>query len=118
MRSRWLKTGACRQGSGWTQEMFGKAMDEQRGRCAICNEPFEDDVCSDHIETVNRPHPRGLLCRQCNFGLGQFKDNPKVLMSAARYVLAHRPSVTVVLGRPVLNSMGDGLDDEHGNKLL
>jgi hypothetical protein len=112
MRSRWRKDGSCRQG------LFGKVMEEQQGRCAICNTAFDDDVCSDHVDAINGPHPRGLLCRACNFGLGQFKDNPKILMAAARYITKHRPTVTVVLGRPILNTEGDGMDDERGNRLL
>ena len=117
MRSRWKKDGTCRQGSGWTQTRFDAAWTDQKGRCAICNAPL-DDCCTDHtVKPDGTPHPRGLVCRQCNFGLGQFKDSFKVLMSAARYVLAHKPTVTVTLGRPILGEDGCSLEDSKGNKL-
>ena len=29
---------------------------------------------------------RGLLCQQCNLGLGCFKDNPTILMNAIEYL--------------------------------
>lgn len=33
---------------------------------------------------------RGLLCNSCNWGLGNFKDNPETLVSAVAYLLAHQ----------------------------
>jgi hypothetical protein len=117
MRTRWKKGGSCRNGSGWTQTRFDAAWTKQQGRCAICNDPL-DDCCTDHtVRPDGTPHPRGLICRQCNFGLGLFKDNFKVLMSAAHYVLEHRPVVMGTLGRPILGEDGASLEDSQGNKL-
>ena len=33
---------------------------------------------------------RGVLCRQCNLGLGHFKDNIKVMYEAVRYLEQHK----------------------------
>jgi len=58
---------------------------EQKGRCAICKRTQEDlRLAVDHShQTGNR---RGLLCRMCNLGLGNFRDNPSALRSAIRYL--------------------------------
>lgn len=31
-------------------------------------------------------HVRGIICNECNRGLGYFKDNPKVLINTAKYL--------------------------------
>ncbi len=53
--------------------------------CAICHDPCEDrppHVDHDH----NTGEPRGLLCRSCNIGLGNYFDDPELLRAAAEYV--------------------------------
>lgn len=61
----------------------------QQGRCAICNclmaEPHVDH---DHTTGVTR----GLLCTQCNSGLGFFKDNVRSLANAIVYLEEHGKS--------------------------
>jgi hypothetical protein len=54
----------------------------QQRRCAICETP--NPGCVDHCHLTGRV--RGILCRACNTGLGQFYDNPKLLLSAIKYV--------------------------------
>jgi len=58
---------------------------KQKGHCAICGEAQEGlRLAVDHShQTGNR---RGLLCRMCNLGLGNFRDNPSALRSAIRYL--------------------------------
>lgn len=70
--------------SGWTPEMVLKAEQEQSHRCAICNE--ELPLVPDHKHS-NPPVPRGLLCFNCNSGLGMFKDNPVLTERATQYLL-------------------------------
>jgi len=72
--------------TGWTQEEYDVAFEEQKGLCAICKLPDErGDLAADHCHTVGTK--RGLLCRSCNQGLGSFKDDPELLLSAAQYLM-------------------------------
>ena len=67
---------------------------KQDCKCAICvkeliisrslEENKSTDLCVDHCHTTNRD--RGLLCRDCNFALGLFKDNTNNLANAIKYL--------------------------------
>jgi hypothetical protein len=57
---------------------------EQKGRCAICG-VFQEILCQDHSHKTKQN--RGLLCKDCNFGLGNFDDDPEKLLAAAAYLL-------------------------------
>lgn len=74
---------------GLTPAEFQAIQDSQGGRCRICKAPFNPDLggchpCVDHEHATGRV--RGVLCRLCNVGLGQMRDNPKLLRAAARYL--------------------------------
>ena len=57
----------------------------QNGKCAICKQPTAyDKMSTDHDHQTGKV--RGLLCHQCNIGLGNFKDNLKSLRNAVRYL--------------------------------
>jgi hypothetical protein len=71
---------------GITLEEKKKMLNGQRNKCKICLQEFNDKVvsCVDHCHTMG--NIRGLLCRQCNIGLGNFQDNPLALIKAAEYL--------------------------------
>lgn len=56
--------------------------------CAICKQPIARGG-SLHIDHCHKTLAvRGLLCGQCNRGLGHFRDDPKLLAAAIRYLKA------------------------------
>ena len=66
----------------------------QNGECAICHISTED-LHVDHCHGTNEV--RGLLCKQCNMGIGLLKDSPKALREAALYIEAfHIPYLKAV----------------------
>jgi len=63
----------------------------QGDRCAICNIAEEDApkgrLHTDHDHSERGALGiRGLLCSNCNSGLGHFKDDPERLLAAIRYL--------------------------------
>lgn len=58
----------------------------QGGICPICGglKPGHVDHCHDSDEV------RGILCFNCNGGLGRFEDDAEVLGRAAGYLVTHR----------------------------
>jgi len=55
------------------------------GSCSICEDPFENgNFQVDHCHTSGKV--RGLLCKPCNMGLGNFKDGPERLTRAIEYL--------------------------------
>jgi hypothetical protein len=59
----------------------------QDNKCAVCGEQCRSGrrLAVDHCHKSGKV--RGLLCRSCNVGLGHFKDDPKLLLLAAKYLL-------------------------------
>lgn len=53
--------------------------------CSICGGPAEH-IDHDHKTGVLR----GMLCQQCNRGIGMFRDDPTILDRAADYLRQHR----------------------------
>jgi len=57
----------------------------QGGLCLICGVLLTVvNLHTDHDHATGVV--RGLLCINCNQGLGQFKDSPELLMRAATYL--------------------------------
>lgn len=64
---------------------------EQLNVCAICECDFGDTSPSvDHDHYTHKV--RGLLCKQCNYALGQFEDNARLLRRAAHYLERYNAS--------------------------
>lgn len=66
---------------GITPEVWETLLRIQGGVCAICEE--REPVWVDHDHRTGLV--RGLLCKPCNWGLGQFRDDPAVLNRALMY---------------------------------
>lgn len=64
-------------------EHFEEQRKLQAGVCAICHQPMQK-ACSDHNHETGTW--RGLLCDNCNRGLGLLKDSLEVLESAITYL--------------------------------
>ena len=71
---------------GITIEDYERLLIDQQFKCAICNVSLDGgkDTHMDHSHDTG--FPRGILCRACNWGIGQFKDDPDLLRKAADYI--------------------------------
>lgn len=107
-RHNWCKTGhrACdkvryeankdsyrdadyRRNYGITLADYDAMLARQSGRCSICRTTTPGGrgrFHVDHCHSTSRV--RGLLCSNCNTGLGKFRDSVSLLRDAARYLSA------------------------------
>lgn len=67
---------------GLTPEQWTEMLKEQHGSCAICG--AETELFVDHCHETKQI--RGLLCLQCNSGLGYFRDHIPTLHAAIWYL--------------------------------
>ena len=78
-----------------TPQEYEAMLEAQNYKCAICNKNAEDNKRGNKIQSLNIDHGhktkqvRGLLCHQCNSGLGHFKDNTEFLLKAVDYLHKH-----------------------------
>lgn len=94
MRERYLVKGnGYTGGYGITLDYYNTMFNEQNGCCKICGRPEDSKrpydnnpskLCIDHDHKTGKI--RGLLCKQCNLGLGAFDDKTEFLSSAIEYL--------------------------------
>jgi hypothetical protein len=75
-----------RRTHGISADDFDRMLAEQHGRCAICGRAPEREaamhVDHDHVDG----HVRGLLCIDCNQGIGKLREDPSILLRAVVYL--------------------------------
>jgi hypothetical protein len=74
---------------GITIDIYDKMVLKQNGQCAICHKNAIDNLKGklfvDHCHETSVV--RGLLCHECNSGIGNFKDNIELLIRAVKYLV-------------------------------
>lgn len=77
---------------GITEADYHQMFLEQGEGCALCGAKVAD--ARGHRLHIDHDHStggvRGLLCGNCNNGLGKFQDNPDLLRRAAEYLESRR----------------------------
>ena len=72
---------------GTTPQEFAAKLQEQKDRCGICGRhkiEFKRAMDGDHNHETGRF--RGILCGNCNRGLGMFMDSLELLKKAVTYL--------------------------------
>jgi hypothetical protein len=75
------------QRNGLDPDVIEKYYSDHDGRCEICGDKPDEgqrDLNMDHDHASGAF--RGMLCDNCNSGLGRFKDDPERLKSAIQYL--------------------------------
>lgn len=84
-----VRKRALKHNYGLTPEEYDAKLQSQNGVCVLCSSPpkrTQLHVDHDHLTgTV-----RGLLCSNCNTGIGLLKDDPDRLVGAAEYIRSYR----------------------------
>lgn len=74
---------------GITAAEYDEQLELQSGGCAICRVQIGDKsgrrLAIDHCHDTGRV--RGILCGECNLGLGKFQDDAILLGRAIQYLL-------------------------------
>lgn len=87
--SRMVRRSTIKQKYGLTDEQFLRLLEEQRYRCAICWVRLT--ITTTHVDHDHQTNQvRGLLCFNCNVGIGHFRDDAALMRRAAGYVTAAR----------------------------
>jgi 5-methylcytosine-specific restriction endonuclease McrA len=92
-------------------EQYTLLLQAQGNACAICKRPFgigkKHGPHIDHLHEMEGPRSsrigqiRGLLCKDCNVGIGNFMENPAFLEAAIAY-LAAPPAYDLIEPKPQL----------------
>jgi hypothetical protein len=87
----WRKNGHLRRSYGITLNDYNVLLEAQNNVCAICfgtfsgtNQHGAKKLAVDHCHDTGIV--RGLLCENCNRGIGMFKHKQNLLESALKYI--------------------------------
>lgn len=73
---------------GISRQEYMKLLESQDSRCKICGlketDIYNSKLHVDHSHTTGKI--RGLLCRACNHGVGNFNDSTELLAKAITYL--------------------------------
>lgn len=76
------RAASLRYNYGISPEQHELMLVKQGDACAICR--ARKKLCVDHCHETGQV--RGLLCRECNLGVGHLGDSPAMLRQAAEYL--------------------------------
>lgn len=71
---------------GLSLEQWKELLALSEGRCAICGTKPRR-LCLDHNHRTGKV--RGILCDECNRGIGLLKDDSDIVFEAAKYLKKH-----------------------------
>lgn len=72
---------------GISLEEYEALLAKQNGKCAICGATEPRGAGMFHVDHChNSSKIRGLLCSECNMGIGKLKDDPERVLRAASYL--------------------------------
>ncbi|MDE2441646.1 MAG: endonuclease VII domain-containing protein [Betaproteobacteria bacterium] len=76
---------------GITSAQFNELWDAQDGCCAVCGAQLEPRGRTKKSAAIDHNHAtgevRGILCRGCNTGIGNLRDDPEIIKAAAEYLI-------------------------------
>lgn len=78
------------QGIKITYDEYKIMLAAQDGKCAICERTvnqFGKGMCVDHDHATGAV--RGILCTDCNMGIGNLKDDVRLVRKALKYLEVH-----------------------------
>lgn len=81
-----IRNSGLRKRFGIDQADYFEMLKTQGGVCAICKKPPEEGKYLHVDHDHNTGDIRGLLCKPCNHGLGNFKDDVDTLTNAIEYL--------------------------------
>lgn len=93
-----VRKGHLKREFGLTLSDYDRMLAEQKYVCAICQNQEVDihpqtgkvkRLSVDHDARTG--HVRGLLCHQCNTGIGKLRHSPKILRAAIAYLKRSDP---------------------------
>lgn len=87
------RSGRLKRTFGISLDQYQELLKAQGNKCAICDKQRtgvktkgkrENSLHVDHCHTTGKV--RGILCNNCNAGIGHFKDSPELLKNAILYL--------------------------------
>jgi hypothetical protein len=94
--SKHTKDVVLRRNFNISLDQYNELFENQEGKCEICG---VHQTCLKKCLSVDHDHAtgkiRGLLCRSCNLGIGNLKDNIEILYKSIFYLQKYSNNDTI-----------------------
>lgn len=92
---------------GITEAEYSARLVAQNNCCILCGTEFNHEAWGADSPVVDHCHTngniRGILCNECNRGLGYFHDNKDALMNAVKYLSDDEQTSEIGVARAIHN---------------
>ncbi len=94
-----VKSATIRYRYGISEECYQRLRLSSGDACAIC----KASVNPGHVDHCHKTGcVRGILCNNCNLGIGGFGDDPEVIRKAISYLEKHKESPRTIKSHATL----------------
>jgi hypothetical protein len=80
----WVRSANLKTAYGITLQEWTALFEQQGKCCAICKCGDSKRWCTDHNHSTNKV--RGILCTNCNAGIGFLRENATAMFNAIEYL--------------------------------
>lgn len=89
----YMREAQLKKHYGIDNATFENMLKSQKYKCVICHKKYNKKGKMFHVDHCHKTEKvRGILCTNCNTGIGMLKDNVEIMKRGISYLVKHNAS--------------------------